>query len=171
MGIASDIAIIVIAGFLGGLAAQRLRQPLVLGYIVAGIVLGPLTGQALITDQHQVELLAEIGVALMLFALGLEFSLGDLRPVRRIALAGTPIQIAIITITAAAAVRFLGWSWSAALWFGAAVSLSSTMIVVKTMQAQGRLGTLSSRVMIGMLLAQDLAVVPMLILLPKLRCV
>jgi CPA2 family monovalent cation:H+ antiporter-2 len=168
MGIASDIAIIVIAGFLGGLAAQRLRQPLVLGYIAAGIVLGPLTGQALIADQHQVELLAEIGVALMLFALGLEFSLGDLRPVRRIALAGTPIQIAIITVTAAAAVRFLGWSWSAALWFGAAVSLSSTMIVVKTMQAQGRLGTLSSRVMIGMLLAQDLAVVPMLILLPKL---
>jgi monovalent cation:H+ antiporter-2, CPA2 family len=168
MGIASDIAIIVIAGFLGGLVAQRLRQPLVLGYIVAGIVLGPVTGGKLIADHHQVEMLAEIGVALMLFALGLEFSPGDLRAVRRIAVIGTPVQIAVVAGAGAAVVHGLGWAWPPALWFGAAISLSSTMVVLKTLQAQGRLGTLSSRVMIGMLLAQDLAVVPMLVLLPKL---
>ncbi|MBK8167491.1 MAG: cation:proton antiporter [bacterium] len=168
MGIASDIAIIVTAGFLGGIAAQRLRQPLILGYILAGIVLGPLTGQSLISDHHQVELLAEIGVALMLFALGLEFSLSDLRPVRRVALLGTPVQILVIMACGAGMVRWLGWPWPAAVWFGAAVSLSSTMVVLKTLQAQGRLGTLSSRVMIGMLLVQDLAVVPMMVLLPKL---
>lgn len=168
MGIAADIAVIVIAGFVGGLIASRLRQPLILGYIVAGVVLGPLTGQALISDHHQIELLAEIGVALMLFALGLEFSLAELKPVRRIALAGTPIQITVIMAAGAGAVRWLGWDWPAALWFGAAVSLSSTMVVLKTLQAQGRVGTLSSRVMVGMLLVQDLAVVPMLILLPKL---
>lgn len=168
MGIATDIAIIVTAGFLGGLAAQRLRQPLILGYILAGIALGPLTGQRLISDHHQIELLAEIGVALMLFALGLEFSLGDLRPVRRVALLGTPVQIVVIMACGAGLVRWLGWPWPAAVWFGAAVSLSSTMVVLKTLQAQGRLGTLSSRVMIGMLLVQDLAVVPMLVLLPKL---
>lgn len=168
MGIASDIAIIVTAGFLGGIVAQRLRQPLVLGYILAGIVLGPLTGRSLISDHHQIELLAEIGVALMLFALGLEFSLGDLRPVRRVALLGTPAQILVTMACGAGMVRWLGWPWPAAVWFGAAVSLSSTMVVLKTLQAQGRLGTLSSRVMIGMLLVQDLAVVPMLVLLPKL---
>lgn len=168
MGIASDIAIIVTAGFIGGLAAQRLRQPLILGYILAGIVLGPMTAGRLISDHHQIELLAEIGVALMLFALGVEFSLSDLRPVRRVALLGTPIQIAVIVACGAGMVRWLGWPWPAAVWFGAAVSLSSTMVVLKTLQAQGRLGTLSSRVMIGMLLVQDLAVVPMLVLLPKL---
>lgn len=168
MGIASDIAIIVVAGFLGGLVAQRLRQPLVLGYIVAGIVLGPVTGGKLIADHHQIEMLAEIGVALMLFALGLEFSPGDLRAVRRIAAVGAPVQIAVVAGIGAAVVHGLGWAWPPALWFGAAISLSSTMVVLKTLQAQGRLGTLSSRVMIGMLLVQDLAVVPMLVLLPKL---
>ena len=83
-------------------------------------------------------------------------------------MAETPIQIVIIMACGAGLVRWLGWSWEAACWFGAAVSLSSTMVVLKTLQAQGRLGTLSSRVMIGMLLVQDLAVVPMLVLLPKL---
>ena len=71
MGIAADVAIIVTAGFLGGVVAQRLRQPLILGYITAGIILGPVTGGALLYDPHDIELLAEIGVALLLFALGL----------------------------------------------------------------------------------------------------
>jgi CPA2 family monovalent cation:H+ antiporter-2 len=168
MGIAADLAVIVVAGLAGGLLAQRLRQPLILGYILAGVVLGPVTGGVLISDPHDVELLAEVGVALLLFALGIEFSLKELRPVRTIALAGTPVQILVIVGVAAGLVRGLGWSWLEAVWFGAAVSLSSTMVVLKTLQSQGRVGTLSSRVMIGMLLVQDLAVVPMLILLPKL---
>jgi CPA2 family monovalent cation:H+ antiporter-2 len=166
--IANDLAIIVVAGLAGGLLAQRLRQPLILGYILAGIVLGPLTGGAVISGPHDIERLAEVGVALLLFALGLEFSLAELRPVRRIALIGTPIQIVIVVTVAALAMRLLGWAWTPALWFGATVSLSSTMVVLKTLQNQGRVGTLSSRVMVGMLLVQDLAVVPMLILLPKL---
>jgi len=168
MGIAADIAIIVVAGLAGGLLAHRLHQPLILGYIVAGIVLGPLTGGAFISAPHDVELLAEVGVALLLFALGIEFSLKELAPVRRIALIGTPIQLLLIMGVAAGLIRWLGWAWQEAIWFGAAVSLSSTMVVLKTLQSQGRVGTLSSRVMIGMLLVQDLAVVPMLILLPRL---
>ena len=168
MGIAADIAIIVTAGFLGGVVAQRLKQPLILGYIAAGVVLGPVTGGALIYDPHDVELLAEIGVALLLFALGIEFSLKELRPVRIVALLGTSIQI-LLTVGVAAGVGLaLGWPWTDAVWFGACVSLSSAMVILKTLQNQGRLGTLSSRVMIGMLLVQDLAVVPLLILLPKL---
>ena len=168
MGIAADVAIIVTAGFVGGVIAQRLKQPLILGYIAAGVVLGPVTGGALIYDPHDIELLAEIGVVLLLFALGIEFSLKELRPVRNVALLGTSIQI-LLTVGAAAGVGLaLGWPWTDAVWFGGCVSLSSTMVILKTLQSQGRLGTLSSRVMIGMLLVQDLAVVPLLILLPKL---
>ncbi len=168
MGIAADIAIIVTAGLLGGVLAQRLRQPLILGYIAAGIVLGPVTGGALISDPHDIELLSEIGVALLLFALGIEFSLKELRPVRWVAMLGASIQILLTMGVMAGVGRALGWSWTSAIWFGGCVSLSSTMVILKTLQSQGRLGTLSSRVMIGMLLVQDLAVVPLLILLPKL---
>jgi K+:H+ antiporter len=168
MGIAADIAIIISVGFLGGVVAQRLKQPLILGYIAAGILLGPVTGGVLIADPHDIELLAEIGIALLLFALGIEFSLKELRPVQKVALLGTSIQI-LLTVGAAAGMGLvLGWPWTDAVWFGGCVSLSSTMVILKTLQSQGRLGTLSSRVMIGMLLVQDLAVVPLLILLPKL---
>ena len=97
MGIAADISIIVIAGLVGGLIAQQLKQPLILGYILAGIAVGPYTGLITIAKVHDIELLAEIGVALLLFGLGLEFSLKELKPVRKIALIGTPIQI-ILTI-------------------------------------------------------------------------
>ena len=103
MGIAADIAIIVTAGFLGGVIAQRLKQPLILGYIAAGIVLGPVTGGAFISDPHEIEVLAEIGIALLLFALGIEFSLKELRPVRTVALLGTTIQI-LLTLGAAAGI-------------------------------------------------------------------
>lgn len=83
MGIAADIAIIVVAGLIGGIIAQRLRQPLILGYILAGVIVGPYTGGVTVVEVHDIELLAEIGVALLLFALGLEFSLKELRPVDR----------------------------------------------------------------------------------------
>ena len=141
---------------------------LILGYIAAGIVLGPVTGGALISDPHDIELLAEIGVALLLFALGIEFSLKELRPVRNVAVFGGAIQILLTVGVGAGAGLLLGWPWTDAVWFGGCVSLSSTMVILKTLQSQGRLGTLSSRVMIGILLVQDLAVVPLLILLPKL---
>ena len=93
MGIAADIAIIVVAGLIGGLIAQRLNQPLILGYILAGILVGPNTGGITVSNAEDIELLAEIGVALLLFALGIQLSLKQLRPVRMIALFGTPIQV------------------------------------------------------------------------------
>jgi monovalent cation:H+ antiporter-2, CPA2 family len=168
MGIAADVIIIVVAALIGALIAQRLRQPLILGYIAAGIVVGPHTGGITISDSHEIELLAEIGVALLLFALGLEFSLRELKPVRTIALIGTPIQI-LLTIGCGYVIgRMFDWDPIHALWFGALIALSSTMITLKTLMNQGWMGTLSSRVMIGMLLVQDLAVVPMMIVLPQL---
>ncbi len=172
MGIASDIILIIVAAFGFGLMLQRLGQPVILGYIAAGIALGPHTGAVgglAVTHIHDIEKLAEIGVALLLFALGLEFSIKDLKPVRRIALIGTPIQI-VLTIALGYGIGHLtGLAWKDALWLGACISLSSTMVILKTLMNQGLMGTLSSRVMIGMLIVQDLAVVPLLIILPQLN--
>ena len=169
MGIATDITLIVIAGCFGGLIMQRLGQPLVLGYILCGIFLGPYTGGLTVSSVHEIELLAEIGVALLLFALGLEFSLKDLKPVRNIALFGAPLQMLLTIATGLAIGAIMGWPFKDALWFGALISLSSTMVILKTLMNQGWLGTLSSRVMIGMLIVQDLAVVPLMIILPQLN--
>jgi len=169
MGIAADIAIILVAALIGGFLAQRLNQPLVLGYIIAGVLVGPYTGGVTVTGIHDIELLAEIGVALLLFALGIEFSLKTLQRVRYIAFIGTPIQLLLTGALGFGIGQLLGWSAYEALWFGALISLSSTMVLLKTLMAQGKLGTLASRVMIGMLIVQDLAVVPMMIILPELN--
>jgi len=169
MGIATDIILLIVVAFGCGLLLQRLGQPLIIGYIAAGIILGPHTGGVTVSNIQEIEKLAEIGVALLLFALGLEFSLKDLEPVKKVALIGTPIQI-ILTIGLGFGIGHLtGWEWRDSLWLGACISLSSTMVILKTLMNQGWLGTLSSKVMIGMLIVQDLAVVPLMIILPQLN--
>ncbi len=165
---APDLFVVIAAGFCGGVIARLLRQPLVLGYLVAGIVVGPHTGLITVGDPQNLERLAEIGVTLLLFGLGLEVSLSDLWPVRRVAVIGTPIQIAVTVLLILPFGRWLGFGWTESIWLGALVSLSSTLVVLKALQAQGRVGTLSSRVMIGMLVAQDLAFIPLMVLLPRL---
>jgi CPA2 family monovalent cation:H+ antiporter-2 len=169
VGIAGDIALILVAAFLGGVVAQRLGLPLILGYVLAGVIVGPNTGGPTVGDAHEIELLAEIGIALLLFAIGLHFPLGELKPVRRIALIGTPIQM-LLTIAFGYGIgrTLLGLDWNEAVWLGALLSISSTAVVLKTLGEGGVLGTLSGRVTIGMLVAQDVAVVPLLILLPEL---
>ncbi len=168
MGIAADIILLIVVAFGCGLILQRLGQPLILGYIAAGIIMGPHTGGFTVSSIHEIELLAEIGVALLLFALGLEFSLKDLQPVKRIALIGTPLQM-LLTIGLGLGIgSVLGWDLKQSLWLGALISLSSTMVILKTLMSQGFLGTLSSKVMIGMLIVQDLAVIPLMVILPQL---
>jgi len=168
MGIASDIILLIVVAFVCGLFLQKIGQPVVLGYIAAGMILGPHTGGLTVSSVHDIERLAEIGVALLLFALGLEFSLKDLRPVRTIALVGTPIQMALTVAFGSLLGTWTGLGWRESLWLGAAASLSSTMVILKTLMNQGWMGTLSSKVMIGMLVVQDLAVIPMMIILPQL---
>ena len=168
MGIAADIAIIIVAALIGGSIAHLLRQPLLIGFILAGVVVGPYTGIVAISEVHNIELLAEIGVALLLFAIGLEFSLKELNPVRNIAIFGTPIQIILTIIYGMGIGSFLNLDWQSSVWLGSLISISSTMVILRTLMSQGRMGTLSSRVMIGMLLVQDLAVIPMMIILPQL---
>ncbi len=169
MGITTDIILLVLAAFFCGLLMQRLRQPLILGYILAGVILGPHTGGLTITEVHDIERLAEIGVALLLFALGLEFSHKDLKPVKYIALIGTPVQMGLTIGLGLGIGKLMGWDLKTSVWFGAMISLSSTMVLLKTLMNQGWLGTLSSKVMIGMLIVQDLAIVPMVIVLPLMN--
>lgn len=168
MGIAGDIALIMVAAFVGGIIARRLGLPLILGYILAGVLVGPNTGGPTVGSVHDIELLAEIGVALLLFTIGLDFPLSALAPVKKIALIGTPIQMLLTIGLGYGLASLLGLGWYEAVWFGALLSISSTAVVLKTLTEQELLGTLSSRVIIGMLIVQDLAVVPLLILLPEL---
>ena len=168
MGIAGDIALILVAALLGGLVAQRLGLPLILGYILAGVVVGPNTGGPTVSSAHDIELLAEIGVALLLFTIGLHFSLDELAPVRRVALVGTAAQMVLTIAFGYGLGRLLGFGWQESVWFGALLSLSSTAVVLKSLSEQGVMGTLSSRVILGMLIVQDLAVVPLIVVLPEL---
>src|SRR5205814_4721038 len=92
----------------------------------------------------------------------------ELAVVRRVAIAGASLQVVLTIAFGFGLARALGWAWQPAVWFGALIALSSTMVALKTLQAQGRLGTLSSRVMLGILVVQDLAVVPLMIVLPEL---
>jgi CPA2 family monovalent cation:H+ antiporter-2 len=167
IGLGADIVIIVIAALIGGLIAQRLHQPLILGYIISGIAVGPYTGGITVSNPNDIALLADLGVALLLFALGLEFSLKDLQPVRRLALIGTPIQMLLTLAYGFAIGQWLGWNQTASLWFGAMIATSNTVVILKTLAAQGRLGTLSSRLMIGILIVQDLSAIALLIILPQ----
>ena len=168
MGIAADIVIVVLAALIGGVAVHQLKQPLILGYILAGIIIGPHAAGLTGSGVHDIELLAEIGVALMLFALGLEFSFSELKPVWKVAVIGTPLQITLTMASGYGIGKALGWDLIPALWFGALISFSSTMVILKTLMNQGWIGTLSSRVMIGMLIIQDLIVIPFMIVMPKL---
>jgi monovalent cation:H+ antiporter-2, CPA2 family len=170
LGIAGDIALILVAALLGGIVARRLGLPLILGYIAAGVLVGPNTFGPSVGNVHQIELLAEIGVALLLFTIGLHFSLRELTPVRRIAVLGTPVQMALTIAFGYGLGRLLlDLGWVESVWLGALLSLSSTAVVLKTLGEQGVLGTLSARVMIGMLIVQDLAIVPLLTVLPVLK--
>ena len=168
MALVADLSLVLLAALAGGFLAQRLGQPLMVGYVLAGVLVGPFTGGLTVVNVHDIEQLAELGVALLLFSLGLELSFRELKPVRAVALGGATIQIVLTIALGLALGLALGWEWRPALWFGALISLSSTMVVLKTIQAQGRLGTLSSRVMFGILIVQDLAVVPLMIVLPEL---
>ncbi|MFO7661019.1 MAG: cation:proton antiporter [Chloroflexota bacterium] len=169
MGIAADFAIILIAGLIGGLIAQRLRQPLLLGYILAGVAVGPFTGGITVSEVDNITLLAEIGVALLLFAVGLDFSFKDLRPIRNVALFGVPLQVFLTVIFGFGIGLALGWQWQPAVWFGGMIAASSTTVILRTLMSQGRMGTLSSRVIVGMSVVQDLAVVPLIVILPLLN--
>ncbi len=168
MGLAEDIIIILIFGLFSGYISHKLNLPLFLGYIVSGIIIGPYTGGVTVSNVHGIELLAEIGVALLLFSIGLEVSFEELRGVKYIALIGTPIQMLATGAVAYWAARTVGFVEQSAMVMGAIASLSSTMIVMKILMNRKLMGTLSSKVMLSMLIVQDLAAVPIIVIVTNM---
>lgn len=159
------IAAGLMLAYVFGLLAHRLRvQPLV-GYLVAGIVVGPFT-PGFTADAGMAAELAEIGVILLMFGVGLHFSLKDLMSVARIVVPGTIIQIVIATLMGAGLAHLLGWSWQAGLVFGLALSVASTVVMVRAFQDRRLLDTERGRIAVGWLVVEDLIVVLALVLLP-----
>ncbi len=165
MGLAYALFLILLAGFLGGFIARKLRQPLLLGYILAGVIIGALALPIL--DQGAVKTLAEIGVALLMFALGIEFSLVRLKRVKEIAVWGGLIQILLTILLGLLIFPRFGFDFYSSLFMASAFSLSSTAVVTKLLSEKGELDSLPGEIMVGWLLIQDLAVLPMLAILPK----
>ena len=161
------LVIALVAAFIGGMIARQLRLPVILGYLAAGIVIGPYAAD-FVSDTAQIETMAEIGVALLLFTLGMEFSLKSLRRVGRVSAIGGGIQIAATTLLGLGVGIGLGWKVEEAMFFGFLIAMSSTMVVLKLLMERGELDTAHGRLMLGILLVQDIAVIPMMAILPAI---
>lgn len=164
-----DLVTVLAAAAAGGLLAALLRQPVLLGYLIAGVVVGP-TGLGLIKELIQVETLAQFGVAFLLFALGVEFSFSELNKVKAISLGGGLAQIALTILVTTSAAMLLGWVTSPVqgIFLGAILSLSSTAVVLKCLMERGETATPHGQIMLGILVVQDLALGLMLAVLPTL---
>ncbi|MGB2693570.1 MAG: cation:proton antiporter [Dehalococcoidia bacterium] len=160
-----QLIIIIAAATCGGVVASLLRLPVILGYLVAGLIVGNYI-PALNIDVAEVRDIAELGVALLLFALGVQFSAAKLANVRRVALVGGVAQIALTIALGLGVCTAIGLDVDGALLLGAAMALSSTMVALKLLDARGELDTVPGRIAVGILLVQDLAVGPLIILIP-----
>ncbi len=158
-----EITLVCLVAAMCGLIMLRLRQPTLVGYIFAGILLGP-SGFALIDTRQPITVLAELGVTLLLFVLGMELSLRAFRAVYRIALATAALQIAVWLAIMFLLGQVFDWPVNRMILLGFAVALSSTAVGIKILEAIGELRTEVGRTTVGILIAQDLAVVPMLLI-------
>ncbi|WP_343504790.1 YbaL family putative K(+) efflux transporter [Alloyangia pacifica] len=164
--IATIVAGLVLACLLG-LAAQRLRLPALAGYLLAGVLIGPFT-PGYVADQHLASELAEIGVILLMFGVGLHFSLKDLGAVKAIAIPGALGQILAATLVGATLGWGLGWGWGGGLIFGLALSVASTVVLLRALQDRRLIETERGRIAVGWLIVEDLVMVLALVLLPPL---
>jgi CPA2 family monovalent cation:H+ antiporter-2 len=163
-----DLAYVFLAALLGGGVAWLARQPLILGYVVGGILISPLTPGPAVERVHTFELFAEIGVVLLMFSIGIEFSLRDLLRVKWVALLGGPLGIVLSVALALGAGRVLGWPPLFGLTIGIVVSVASTMVLARLLMDRGELHARHGRVMVGITLVEDLAVVVLTVLIPAL---
>ena len=155
------------AALILGFIAARLRMPALVGYLLAGVLIGPFT-PGFVADTGLAAELAEIGVMLLMFGVGLHFSLQDLLDVRKVALPGAVLQIAAATGLGALVAHQWGWSWGAALVFGLALSVASTVVLLRALEARGVLDSMNGRIAVGWLVVEDLAMVLVLVLLPPI---
>ncbi|HTG46602.1 MAG TPA: cation:proton antiporter [Actinomycetota bacterium] len=163
----STIAVALIAAFVAGYLARLIGVPSIVGYLLAGVVVGPFT-PGLVADQHAATELAEIGVALLMFGVGLHFSFADLARVRAVAVPGALGQIAVAVALGTVAGVAFGWSVRSAIVLGLAISVASTVVLVRALRRRELVDTEPGRVAIGWLIVEDLFTVVALLLLPVL---
>jgi CPA2 family monovalent cation:H+ antiporter-2 len=164
--LAGAFALALILGFL----AVRLKLPALVGYLVAGILVGPFT-PGIEADLGLTQQLAEVGVMLLMFGVGLHLSLDDLLSVKRIALPGAVLQIAVATVMGLVLAKWWGWTFGAGLVFGLSLSVASTVVLLKALERDGTLETLTGRIAVGWLVVEDLVTVIVLVILPPLAAV
>jgi CPA2 family monovalent cation:H+ antiporter-2 len=163
----TTIAAALGAGLLFGYIATRLKLPALVGYLAAGIIIGPAT-PGFVADTALAGQLAEIGVMLMMFGVGLHFSLDDLWAVRKVALPGAVLQIAVATVLGMGLAHYWGWTIGGGLVFGLALSVASTVVLLRALEERGILDSFNGRIAVGWLVVEDLVTVLVLVLLPAL---
>jgi monovalent cation:H+ antiporter-2, CPA2 family len=161
--IAAALGLALIMGFI----AARLKLPVLVGYLLAGIIIGPAT-PGFVADLELSSQLAEIGVMLLMFGVGLHFSLEDLLAVRHIALPGALVQIVVATLLGMGVTTLWGWGLAAGIVFGLALSVASTVVLLKALESRGVLESVNGRIAVGWLVVEDLVMVLVLVLLPAL---
>lgn len=163
----ATIAVGLSAAFVGGLVAQRLRLPLIVGYLLAGMAVGPFT-PGFVADSGIATQLAELGVILLMFGVGIHFSINDLLAVRRFALPGAIGQVIIATALGTGLAMLWGWSLGEGIVFGMALSVASTVVLLRALEQRKDLTSPGGRVAVGWLVVEDLVTVVALVLLPIL---
>jgi monovalent cation:H+ antiporter-2, CPA2 family len=163
-----ELAYVFGAALAGGVVAKALRQPLIIGYVLGGIVIGPFTPGVALSEIHQFEILAEIGVILLMYSIGLEFSFKELMQVKWVGIVGAPLGIALSVGLSLGVGWAMHWSVVQSIAIGAIISVASTMVLSKLLIDRGELRSTQGRVMIGITLVEDLAVVVLTVLLPSL---
>jgi K+:H+ antiporter len=163
----ATIAVSLAFAFVGGLVAMRLRLPPLVGYLLAGIVVGPFT-PGFVADAHLAPQLAEIGVILLMFGVGTHFSIRDLFAVRGVALSGAFVQIIVATALGAGVATLWGWSLGAGIIFGLSLSVASTVVLLRALEDRDMINSNDGRIAIGWLVVEDLLMVLTLVLLPAL---
>ena len=163
-----DLMTILAAGLLAGLLCKRLGVSLLVGYLIVGALIGEGGLQLVTQEHHEIEWVARTGALLLLFSIGMEFSLNELRRLSRYFFLGGTLQMLLAALPLIVMLPLLGWNWKAALMIGAATSLSSTVLVFKALAEYGQLETPHGRRAIAILLFQDVALVPLMLLMPML---
>ncbi|ABF92808.1 potassium efflux system family protein [Myxococcus xanthus DK 1622] len=163
----ATIAVGLGLAFVGGFVARWLKLPPLVGYLLAGVAVGPFT-PGFVADGGLAGQLAEIGVILLMFGVGIHFSIKDLLAVRNIAVPGAVVQIAAATVMGTAVSHWWGWSLGAGLVFGLALSTASTVVLLRALEERGILDSVNGRIAVGWLIVEDLAMVLALVLLPAL---
>jgi monovalent cation:H+ antiporter-2, CPA2 family len=162
-----DLGVALVAALLAGLAARAIRLPVVVGYLVAGLLVGPHT-PGFVAGAETVRFIGDLGIVLLMFAVGVQFSLRDLGPVKRTALFGGTLQIALTIVLGIVVALLLGWDTYTGLFLGCALALSSTAIIIKILEERAELGSSHGSIQLGISVVQDLSLVVMIVLLPAI---